>query len=608
MASISDITQGASYRGEAALGGALGVGVVLDTAPLQRLATFTYYRDRDMWEKKNADDKLAADKIAAITGFDITSPLKPFSEDLKNELASIQSYVRDNPDALVYGRNPQKFQELSNKINQFANKRKGATANDVLYNAQKSAIEKISDPQTKELRRRELDVKVDRLFGEGLERAYNTQIDALPDLKPSDYEIPTAAITSRSFIDVDPNSNTEITVEYVDMDDLISKSEITAASPAETVNVEGLSPEEQQIEREKANLGGSKRRGLQKIASEFNPLLEQWQAANPNIDINTVDPKDLPSGTISDIVRSIKSVNNQIDEVNGYIARGKIVDKGGFVKQNPYGKINIADGLTEAEVVMMKSIQANGNSLIKKVDKQIQQTDNAIQLEKIRADKALGWANLNWDKDKFKLQTQGSEEVKNGATIFAERIYNELKSIADENGIITPSKLRRLTNEQRKYLGYDKEDIDKKTGTVIRGLKPIELTPQDETNKKKGVDAIQLVNGQIKVLKNARLTPDGKYWEGLFDETRTTTVSNIATNRLNEQLAKAGTKELNSYLPLDQGNIEVQSTTSGGGTTMSGSSSTGGGLSKKAGDWKKEGDNWRYKDGTLYDENGNVIK
>lgn len=453
MATISEITQGASYRGEAALGGSLGVTAILDPTPLARLATFTYYRDRDMWEKKNADDKLAADKIAAITGFDITSPLKPFSEDLKNELASIQSYVRDNPDALVYGRNPQKFQELSNKINQFANKRKGATANDVLYNAQKSAIEKISDPQTKELRRRELDVKVDRLFGEGLERAYNTQIDALPDLKPSDYEIPTAAITSRSFIDVDPNSNTEITVEYVDMDDLISKSELTAASPAETVNVEGLSPEEQQIEREKANLSGSKRRGLQKIASEFNPLLEQWQAANPNIDISTVDPKDLPSGTISDIVRSIKSVNNQIDELNGYVARGKVVDKGGFVKQNPYGKINIADGLTEAEVVMMKTIQENGNSLIKKVDKQVQFTGEELRRQGQLLDYRVGWANAN--KKPAGSGGKMEEAIENPARIFGthiERVKNFYKKNDPKNTVLRVS-YSALDDDTRKALG-----------------------------------------------------------------------------------------------------------------------------------------------------------
>lgn len=68
-----------SYQGNAALGGKGAVGVTIDPTPLARLATFTYYRDRDMWEKKNADDKLAAEKVASLSAFDITSPLKPFS-------------------------------------------------------------------------------------------------------------------------------------------------------------------------------------------------------------------------------------------------------------------------------------------------------------------------------------------------------------------------------------------------------------------------------------------------------------------------------------------------------------------------------------------------
>lgn len=379
MADIGSITQGSSYTGNAALGGGLAIAAVIDTTPLQRLATFSYYRDRDMWNKKNEDDKDAAAKIAAMSAYDINSPLKPFSEDLKKSLQSIQEYVRNNPDSLVWSRDPEKFAEREKMINDFLNKRKGATANDVLYNSAKAQIEKISDPRQRDLRRRELDSRVDKLFSEGLERAYNTQMDALPDLKESDYKIPSVAYTSRSFVDVGPNNNLEVNVEYGDPDNLLTQSEILAASPANEIDVnspqfQNLSPEEQKLELEKQQLYGSKRAAIQKVASDFKSLLDQWKAANPNIDLNTIDPTVLPDGTLEDNIRSAILINKQIDELNGYVSQGKILDKNGFTRDRPYSKININDGLSEAELIMMKSIQENGNTLIKKIDKNLTYT------------------------------------------------------------------------------------------------------------------------------------------------------------------------------------------------------------------------------------------
>ncbi len=595
MATISEINAGSSYTGAAQLGGALGVGVTIDSAPIQRLATFSYYRDRDLWEKKNADDRVAANQIANISAFDITSPLKPYADDLKKELSDIQTFVRENPDALVYSRNPQKFQELNERMNRFNNKRKGATANDVLYNAAKANAEKIVDPRERDIKLRELDLKVNKLFEPGLETAYNTQFESSPEIKPSDFQIPVAGQTSRSFIMELPNSNITTEVVYTDLDDLRAKSEILAAGGGEGVDTNAewfkrLSPAQQKIELEKSALTSTKRAKLQELSAGFTNALSQWKAANPNVNLTNVDSDTLGSGILEDNIRSVRVVNDQIDQLNSLVLEGRIKDPAGRVRTTPYAKINFEDGLSEAELIMMKSIQESRSPLISKIDKKIQQTDNAIQLENIRADNARAWAGLNWDKEKFKLQTQGTDNVKNGATIFADRIYKELMDLSKGTGQITPDKQRQLTVEQKKYLGLDTPVYDEKTEKTVSGLKPISLT---------GKELIVLDAGKISILNDAKLDTGTNKWVGKFDNTKSTTISNIATNRLNEQLKNAGAKELNTYIPLDEGNIEVQSTTTGGGTTTT--------LSTSAGDWKKEGKNWRYKDGTLYDAKGNVI-
>lgn len=574
MATISDITQGASYRGDPNLGGELAVGVTLDPSPLARLATFTYYRDRDMWEKKNQDDKLAADKIAAMSAYDTSSPLKPFSEDLKKSLQEIQKFVRENPDSLVYSRNQEKYQQREDMINTFLNKRKGATANDVLYNAKKSKIGLIQNKADRDAQMQLLDLDANDLFKDGVDAAYEQQIQLSPELNPEDYKIPEIPLTEAFTITRNENDTVIEGKAYADMDRVDALADGAyfglgqAGIDVNSQEFKNLSEEQQRRVLLENKITTRKRATLENIAASIDGLIQSTKAkfSDPNNPISITDLPDselMQQGSIGNYIRSVKGYNRQIDEINA--ATGK-----------SYPHINLDDGATPQEIIKLEFFNKNGGTLYKELKPTVQQTDNAIQLEKIRADKALVLEALDWDKEKFKQQTQGTEQVKNGATIFAERIYNELKSLADKNGVISPEKLRRLTVEQLKYLGYDKGEVDAESGKVTRGLKPLTVIPQDATGSKEGVDAIQLVNGQIKVLKNAKKIPGTDQWEGLWDETRSTTVSNIATNRLNEQLSKAGSKELNSYLPLDNGAIEVQSTTSGGSQSTSGSRSGGG--------------------------------
>lgn len=564
MATISEITQGASYRGDPALGSGLGVGVTLDTSPIQRLATFTYYRDRDLWEKKNADDKLAAQQIASLAAYDTSSPLKPYSEDLKKELSDIQTFVRENPDALVYSRNPDKFQELNERMNRFNNKRKGATANDALYNAAKAKIELIPNKQDRDAQLEILDLNVKGLFKNGLADAYEQQIQLSPELKPKDYVIPEIPLTDDYTITRNPNDIQITGLKFIDVSRLQPLADAVYFGLGQgldetTAEFKALSEDEKKRARLEARVTDKTRANLDSIASSVNGLIQQSKAGNPDLKVMDIPDNVLAkNSSVGGVISLAKDFNATMDKINA--AAGK---------QYPY--INLDDGATPQELILLQTYGKNKEAFLSELKPQIVETNDAIELENIRGDNARGWAGLQWDKDKFKLQTQGTENVKNGATIFADRLYKELMDLSKGTGQISPDQARQLTVEQKKYLGLDTPTFDEQSQKTVTGLKPLEV---------KKDDLIVLDNGKITILSEAKLDKVSNKWVGKFDNNRSTTISNIATNRLNEQLKMAGAKELNSYIPLDEGNIEVQSTTTGGGTTVSGSTSKSGGNNK----------------------------
>ncbi|HCU07155.1 MAG TPA: hypothetical protein DIC42_06240 [Holosporales bacterium] len=214
------------------------------------------------------------------------------------------------------------------------------------------------------------------------------------------------------------------------------------------------------------------------------------------------------------------------------------------------------------------------------VDKKFTQTDNARKdatlAETIRnnkVDQYLKGRQLKLDEDKWKVAQTGGQTQINGAMERAKRIYADMVKLADANGVISPDNIRKLNVEQLKYLGIEVPQERDADGKIISagGFKPLDLS-----GKKYG---IQLVDGKINVFGPAKdgkgkdvelkVLPDGRL-VGNLDNTKSTTLYNIGTNILNEELKTAGAKELNAYMGIDVIG-GVTSNTDGGSTTVSGS-------------------------------------
>lgn len=213
-------------------------------------------------------------------------------------------------------------------------------------------------------------------------------------------------------------------------------------------------------------------------------------------------------------------------------------------------------------------------------DKQKEKDRNAIEWAKLKEDKR----QFDEKQDQWKANQTGGESVKNGALSRANGIFNDLKGLADSEGFISPDKLRQLNVEQLKYLGIEAPiERDPETGRVLQsgGFRPLDLSGDNGVDAKG--NAVQKTNygiilspsGDIRVMKNPHKDPNktSGYVYGEFDPTKSTNLRNVATNILNEELHKAGSKELNSYLPIDLGDQgNVSENTVGGSNSVSGKS------------------------------------
>lgn len=387
MATIADITSGSSYRGDPILGGSFHQGVTIDPSPIEKLAAFTFYRDRDLWQQKQINDKAAAKEISDMTAYDVTSPLKGFNDYLKGKLGEIKDFVASNPNALNYGKDPKGFQKFKDLQREFQAARTAANTSEVIYSASRSAIDKLPIGAEKEAFQLELDDRVNSLFANGIEGALNNTLASAAELKPEDYKIPSLALTKRISVIKDPN-NVEIDkVEILDADNLDNQAFAAWVGMKEPLDVNSadfkkLSPDKQKLAIAQDKVINRQRLGIERTAEVFNGMLQQLAATAPidpatgkaiPIKIDAIDITQLPDGTFKDNILSAKSYNEQVDKINALTGE-------------KFKKLNLDDGLAGWEILKLKAFQDNKSTLYSETDKDVRYTGAAdkLKLERIQ--------------------------------------------------------------------------------------------------------------------------------------------------------------------------------------------------------------------------------
>lgn len=371
MATIGEITQGASYRGDSALGGRFSQGVTIDATPLAKLAAFTYYRDQNFWEQKQRDDKAAAQEIADMTAFDVTSPLKGFSDHLKTKVHEIRDFIRDNPNALNYNKDPKGFQKFKELEGEFQNARKAANTSEVIYNARKTAADKAATPEERDVAMSRLNLDVDELFQSGVEGALNNTLKSASELKADQYKLPEIPITQRIHVDRNANDNQINKFKFVDPAQLATQADAVMLGFRKPIDKtserwKSLSPAQQEQEEKEYNITSAPRIGIQRVTDEFNGLIGALKAQNPETKVIDIPEDQISSQTLAATISSIKAYNEYIDKVNANTGE-------------KYRHMNIDDGLSGSEVIQLEAFQKGGKTWFTEEDKDVLQTDNSIQ-------------------------------------------------------------------------------------------------------------------------------------------------------------------------------------------------------------------------------------
>ncbi len=597
MAEASNIGANfSSYEGNAGLGGfGLTTGRV-DTRPIEDLAKYTMLYNREEYLRLQKAKEKAALELADFTGLDLSTTIPKDAKILQQKFDDLTNYIRQNPGALDYN-NRDLWIEY--------NKKKADLKNDIKF----AKIRSIANVDRKDKISVETNEERKKFLESELQKNINDTDIRTPLDWAQKYDIAEPVI--------DENKGVAIDVTKVGSNQIFQRGfkiydikEGDRAGALYEMGLAGIDPK---------STGGK----LTQMGVDQNPWIQMSRRLNEAI-AGAVDPttKKVDITRLSGVpgIENIKAYNDYVKRMRASITGGMFTDKfGNNIKfmnipfaADDYKEINLDDGISAAELGKVANFSKWGGDSYdtKVIETDIALKERGLQLEAGRL--ALGQREFDLKKDQYTSALKAAEVDKNAAVVFAQNLFNDLKGIAsretDDGGFfLTPTDVRKLTTEQLKYLGLETPAERDENGKIIKseGLSPLKLNSDEVISV--------APDGTLRVMKDAKYNDKLDEWVGQWDNTRSTSIWNAATNRLNEENTRSAGRERNAYIPIDLRGKEgvINFDVKGGETKTTGSTTEKAStqLSEKPSDWKKEGNNWRYiPDGRLFDSKGNVIK
>jgi hypothetical protein len=559
MATIQEISQGSNYQGNAALGGFAPKAIDIDNKPLQTLAAYTVMFNKNQYDQRQKDTDNKIQELAELSKYDILGARGKDKDEAIRSYQKLQDSMREYAMRGVPKSPQEKLQqeiELKTNIKEATDKIKSLNARGIKYNKLLNDINGDATTNAEEK----------RLFKDELDQNFNNTDWKTPisDLEKYEFEMPTlgnAAVGETTTSVTVGNQIVQQTVSFFDMQKTMDNSIAEGSGFVEFNTLPPNATEEQkkQFARRKAKGGAAK--VLNDATGLLNEALQSQEYKNPDGTINTqaVLAKNKMAGNILLGIDRFNQYATEMkeDAIKGvYTTKlGKKIDLKNIISADKIFLIDKNKPLTTEQVIFIdKFLRAAPDKEAEKII----ETNEDINKQKANTasrNAAVNEGQLQFDKKKWNDTQVGGQTVKNGAWTFAQSVYSDLTKLADKNGVISPDNVRKLNQEQLKYLGIESD-------ATVGIFNPLELGAGT---------ALELVNGEVRVLNNAKILKDGRY-EGNYDNTKSTNVRNIATNRLNEELRNSGTKELNTYMGIDVSGSNT-SNTSGGSTSQSGGQS-----------------------------------
>lgn len=568
-----------NYQGNAALGGA-SLGVLdIDTKPLQQLAAYTTMYNKSVWDQKQKETDAQVKELADLSNISLNDLRGKDRDQAAQEFADLQQYASD-----YIKKVPKNAQERMQNELEWQTK-KGAFMNNFGSGKQRS-ISYLSHLNT--IKNNITDAKAQNVAIAALDKQFDstdigTQISALPQYKLQNIDVSDPSVQKVHLVGVGPNQNLDVESTLYNPKLNTGKADETVFGVVKAYPKNGT-PEYDNLsdnEKQQADMQGTVESNGKIWNDMANPLNSVLQAKSPDgallyfdgegsFNAAKFEDDNASNSVVMKAYNALKGLDSYSRTKYNEASTGVFNDKGLSFKLpenvNPddfkSGFIDFKKGVTPAQLVQAGMFAKYAGDV---TQKKITETNNALEAarlgETIRHNKAsegLQGREIKMNEDKWKNAQKGSEPQINGAMQRAKRIYSDLLKLADKEGTISPDKVRQLNVEQLKYLGIEAPtERDPTTGAIISqgGFKPLDLSPAKDNEgnviPNQNPYVIQLVNGQVKVLRNAHPSQFGGSYKGEWDNTKSTNIFNIGTNILNEELKNSGAKELNAYTGVD---------------------------------------------------------
>lgn len=547
MATVQEILQADSFAGNANLGGANAPAIQIDTRPLQQLALYTQFYNKTLYEQAVQDRDAKIREVADVAKIDLNNVWGKDKDEMANDLNNLKTKAAEY--AKKSTRSVQDELDWQTSIGDVMNKYNSAKRRAVTYQSHLDDINTNYSGAQKDIRLKELNNKFDSTD-------ISTPISAATGYKPVNINLPDPVVSNVSAIKVSADKNLATTNDISFFNPLasapIAMNTINGVNSLMN-NVSGVDKDLQATSNGEAQTWAGMKDALNSvIASKGADGKFKYFDDNNKFLYDKFKQDNASNTAIMQPVDAMMALTNYSQQHQNELKAGQFSDEG--VNYNApstlspdtfaAGVINITPDGVQANQLALAGMYTK--YLGDKNEKKVTKLGLGIEQQNANASTsraALGWANLKLDKDKWKsAQTVGTESMQNTALDKAKRIYNEMAALADKNGVISPDKVRQLNSEQLKYLGTVTPKVVKDGVTTDAGG----YVPLTFKDKKKY--AIQLQNGQIKVLEGDKITQaeSGSYHvdkDGGFNPQMSTNVTNMATNILNEQVKNASGKQ-----------------------------------------------------------------
>jgi len=409
MATIQDIATNNNYRGDVALGGGSQGQFKPDLSAFQRLADFTYYKEREdkEIERKQRDADVA--NVTEALSIDYSSIPDKWRQEVIDKLKDFQDFYQQNPDAVRVQSG--KYGDYLKKKTELANLAKAGTARGVELKAELAKInEMAADAPNKQAMIASIKKQME---GGGI----FTPLEGIGKSAVT-VDMADTPLTSKIFVE-GKNANKEIVVSGYNMFDAWGKIPAYLA----TLGDENAPPYLKKI---------------QGMVKERNKMVD---ATN-----GPVDYENLP-------------LTQQIKEYNEAILKSKTTTVGATGKTQAEIQggvpplIDPTKPMTEEEMAAVYAFAAHGKGA--SIAEDGTQTNAALTAENMRLDYKAAMANIANDRAKWESAAKGTgtpQQQYSSAAVFASKLMEKLSGLS-KNGVISGDALGKLTATELSAMG-----------------------------------------------------------------------------------------------------------------------------------------------------------